>query len=135
MKYASSKEMRRIDAVAIKKYGIPSIVLMENAGIKVYKNLCTMAKPPADICIVAGKGNNGGDAFVVARHCVNAGFTVSVILICEETDLSVDAKTNYSILKAMKVKCLKAVRTRNLRKIAPLFDLRYHCGWYIWHRF
>ena len=54
--------------------------------------------------MVCGKGNNGGDGFVAARHLLNAGVKVSVVVIGKVSRLKPDAKINYNILKKMKAK-------------------------------
>ncbi|MBN2339391.1 MAG: NAD(P)H-hydrate epimerase [Acidobacteria bacterium] len=72
--------MRALDAWAIQHIGIPSIVLMENAGRAVAEwVLRRFSAPPADpVLVLAGKGNNAGDGFVAARHLANRGFPVQV---------------------------------------------------------
>jgi ADP-dependent NAD(P)H-hydrate dehydratase / NAD(P)H-hydrate epimerase len=95
-KVSTAKEMQTADAYAINECGIPGIVLMENAGIRcvdtVLKNFpdCLQKK----ITIVAGKGNNGGDGFVIARHFFNKGGNVQVLLIGERDSLKNDARIN-----------------------------------------
>ena len=80
---ASSEQMRELDRTAIEEFVIPGIVLMENAGRGTVRCFLEAAEFSSEnnILIVCGKGNNGGDGFVVARHLWNAGFTVSVLLL------------------------------------------------------
>ena len=66
MKIVTAAEMREIDRLTTEKYGIPSLTLMENAGSAVAE----FAQKHFDfnsVCVVCGKGNNGGDGFVAAR--------------------------------------------------------------------
>ncbi|MBT6046383.1 MAG: bifunctional ADP-dependent NAD(P)H-hydrate dehydratase/NAD(P)H-hydrate epimerase, partial [Candidatus Scalindua sp.] len=74
--------MREIDRKAIEGYEIPGIILMENAGRNVADEVLKML-PGTDksrVAIFCGKGNNGGDGFVIARHLYNKGVDVSVYL-------------------------------------------------------
>ncbi len=85
MKIVGSDAMARIDALARERYGLPSLVLMENAGIKAWAAaraaLCAGGLPTGPLVFVAGRGNNGGDALVMARQAVVDGCAeVSVIL-------------------------------------------------------
>ena len=75
MKILTSVQMKEIDRKAIAALGIPGTVLMENAGIRVVEVLARVFEglEAADVVVVAGKGNNGGDGFVVARHLRNMG--------------------------------------------------------------
>ena len=75
MKLTTVAEMRQIDKRAIEEIGIPEIVLMENAAREIYSALSSLLQGVANkrICIIAGVGNNGGDAFAAARHIANVG--------------------------------------------------------------
>lgn len=98
-KIVTAREMQAIDKRSIEEYGIPGIVLMENAGRGVVEWLWRKF-PDLDrkrVAVFAGKGNNGGDGFVVARHLHNRGVEVQVLLIGEWTGLKNDAKTNAEI--------------------------------------
>lgn len=103
MKHVTADEMRRIDREAQEVHGIPSVVLMENAGraaFEVARDMLAKEKVKKVICI-CGKGNNGGDGFVVARHLINHGIETETFLLGSPEDLKGDAKTNYDILKKM----------------------------------
>ena len=100
MRLFTSDEMRAADQHAIEKVGIPSLVLMENAGIK---SLFTLEKILGGLknrrfCIICGKGNNGGDGLVIARHLANNNIPVYVFLLAEPDKLSPDSRTNLDIL-------------------------------------
>ena len=105
MRYVTAEEMRRLDKEALEKFGIPSIILMENAGRAVYKTACKMlaGQKKKKIICVCGKGNNGGDGFVAARHLVNNGFAADIFLVSDPGTLKGDAKINYDILDKMKI--------------------------------
>ena len=99
----TAEEMRWCDEQAERKYGIPSLVLMENAGASVARLLRKQFGPLAEkkIAVVCGKGNNGGDGFVAARHLLADGGTIAVYLTSSASSLRGDAKTNYWILKKL----------------------------------
>jgi NAD(P)H-hydrate epimerase len=99
MKILTSREMKEIDRKAIEDIGIPGPVLMENAGLQVLKALRTRFPRPADerIVIVAGKGNNGGDGLVVARHLHNAGAKPEVLLLASREEVKGDAALNLAV--------------------------------------
>ena len=95
----SRDEVRGVDMRAIHEYGIPGVVLMENAGRGTAELLMELRiNGPVVIC--AGKGNNGGDGFVIARHLDWHGYDVRVLLFCDPVELSGDAAINYRVLTA-----------------------------------
>ncbi len=98
-------EIREIDRKAIEGYEIPGIILMENAGRNVAEEVLKML-PGTDksrVAIFCGKGNNGGDGFVIARHLYNKGVDVSVHLTTAVSRVlsDSDASTNLKILLNM----------------------------------
>jgi hydroxyethylthiazole kinase-like uncharacterized protein yjeF len=99
MKILTSREMKEIDRTAIEEIGIPGPVLMENAGLQIMRALRTKFPHPAGerIVIVAGKGNNGGDGLVVARHLANAGGKPKVLLLASIDEVKGDAAVNLGI--------------------------------------
>jgi len=91
-------QVRQLDRRAIEEYGIPGMVLMENAGRGVADTLCELGiDGPVVIC--SGKGNNGGDGFVVARHLDLRGYAVRVLMWADQGKLSGDAAANFRILQ------------------------------------
>ena len=100
-------EMRELDRKAIEEYKIPGIVLMENAGRNVAEGILKMLDDPqqAKVAILCGKGNNGGDGFVIARHLHNNGISVDVFLVARVSDILKDGDTgtNLQILLNMKI--------------------------------
>ena len=106
MYLASSEDIKKLDKLASEKYGIPEIQLMENAGKAIFDeiNKNISAKSFAVFC---GKGNNGGDGFVVARLLKNNGCEVKVYLTHEETELSETARIAYEKMKKENIQILK----------------------------
>jgi NAD(P)H-hydrate epimerase len=95
-------QSRQLDRRAIDDYGIPGLVLMENAGrgtVDVLERL-GISGP---IVILCGKGNNAGDGFVIARHLEIRGHACKVILLFPPSELTGDAATNFAILEKANV--------------------------------
>jgi len=101
MKVLTAAEMREVDRLTIEA-GIPGIVLMENAGHRVVEFLEKRFAPLREqrIVILCGKGNNGGDGLVVARHLFIRGGLPRVILLADPDELKGDAAANYRMLLA-----------------------------------
>jgi NAD(P)H-hydrate epimerase len=97
----SREQVRRVDAVAIDRYGLPGVVLMENAGRNTAELLVSLGIA-GRVTICCGHGNNGGDGFVIARHLEIAGIDVAVSLFADPTRLSGDAAVNYGVLERAK---------------------------------
>src|SRR5581483_8847086 len=95
MKVVTAGEMKEIDRRAVEEYGIPALVLMENAGLNVVMAMEKEFKSlqGKKVFIFAGKGNKGGDGLVVARHLANMGAQVKVYLLAKAKDVSHEAKT------------------------------------------
>ena len=92
-------EVRDVDRRAIDEYGMTGLVLMENAGRGAAERLIELGIDGL-VVVCAGKGNNGGDGFVIARHLELRGFDVQVLLFANPSDLSGDAAANWRILEA-----------------------------------
>lgn len=92
-----ASQMRAVDRWAIEDRGIPSLDLMERAGIEVAR-AAERAAPDGPVAVVCGKGNNGGDGLVAARILREAGRSVTAVLISSSEELSPDAATNFERL-------------------------------------
>lgn len=96
-------QVRGVDSWAINTLGIPGVVLMENAGRScaelIKEKLKAIAEPK--ICIFCGTGNNGGDGYVIARHLLNSGFKVIVVICGDRMKVKGDAKINLDILEKL----------------------------------
>lgn len=89
-------QIRQVDAAAIEKYGMPGMILMENAARGAAEVIDRIA-PPGRIVILCGKGNNGGDGYAIARHLELADREVRIVAVAPAERLSGDAKTNAII--------------------------------------
>src|SRR5262245_57869556 len=90
-------QVRSLDRRAIDEFGIPGPVLMENAGRGIAELLLSLGIN-GKVCVCCGKGNNGGDGLVVARHLDNAAAPIEVVLFARPEELSEDAALNYHIV-------------------------------------
>ena len=119
MKLATPGQMNQIDRTTISRVGIPGIVLMENAALRVVEEAVGIMGDPSgkDVVVFAGKGNNGGDAFAVARHLDNKGSKVSVYVLAEKGEISGDAATNLAVLGNMGVKVVELLKDSQLDQV------------------
>ena len=111
---------RKIDEVAINDFGIPGIILMENAGRQAAELLIRLGIH-GPVTIACGKGNNGGDGFVIARHLDSLGFPVEVLVFSQPDSIHGDAHTNYQILTKMGLTPLHFPPPLDLERITDLF--------------
>src|SRR5215467_132852 len=100
MRVLNAAQMREADRRTIEDIGIPSLVLMENAGRQVVAAIEAVHADLLDrhVAVLCGRGNNGGDGFVVARTLLQRGVGVSVFLIGQVSDVRGDARVNLDIL-------------------------------------
>lgn len=102
MKVLSPERMASYDNYSINEWGIPSSVLMENAGRTLFRLMMERySDKMGNILVVAGRGNNGGDGFVVARYAKLKGFGVSVFLLGKKEKLKGDARLNMILFEKM----------------------------------
>ncbi len=116
MKVATVSEMRAMDRQAVEQYGIPEIILMENAGL----SACTVLSQHIQtrnktFLVFCGPGNNGGDGFVVARKIHSNGGIVKVLLLGNIEKVTGISKTNLDILKGHGVEILMAGSADDVR--------------------
>jgi len=105
VKIADAKTIREVDGLAMRRFNMPGLVLMENAGREladvILRELASFACPRGRVAIIAGKGNNGGDGFVAARHLVNSGARAVVYLLARPGELKGDAAANARVWSKM----------------------------------
>lgn len=107
MRIVTAREMRDIDELAIRKFKIPSIVLMENAGLRAAEIVARKHSElgySSEILVFAGKGKNGGDALVVARQLVAMGRRVRLFLLHSFDAYKDESKQNLEILLEQKIR-------------------------------
>jgi len=100
MKALTAAEMREVDRLTAERFGVPGLLLMEAAGRSVAEEFLEKfghqnADPPGRVAVLCGKGNNGGDGFVVARHLKEEAAEVSVYLFAKADELRGDTLKNF----------------------------------------
>ena len=98
MRITTAEEMRNIDRATTERFGVPSLTLMENAGSAIARFILQRYSEANRVAVICGKGNNGGDGFVVARKLHRAGRVVEVLLLGSRTELKGDALTMFERL-------------------------------------
>src|SRR5262249_25952752 len=101
MKAVTGAQMREIDRRAEAGYGIRSLLLMENAALRVVEAAEEMLRAGGGrrVAVVAGKGNNGGDGLAAARHLFGRGWDVTVWLVADPESVQGDARVNLEIVR------------------------------------
>jgi NAD(P)H-hydrate epimerase len=121
-------QVREVDRRATEQYHVPGIVLMENAARAVADEAWRMlGGAPADVDIVCGGGNNGGDGLAVARHLHNRGCRVRIRLATDPSHYQGDALINWQIVAAMGLEVLGPERLA-IGKTALLIDALFGTG-------
>ena len=118
MKVLNSTQMRSVDKKAIQGIGIIGPILMENAGgeisRQILKRFPNISKK--SVSIICGKGNNGGDGFVVARHLSNKGCRPHIVLLATKEDLKGDAELNGRIVDKMGLPIVEVIDEKDWEK-------------------
>ncbi len=118
MRLVKASEMQEMDRLTIEEIGIPGVVLMENAArgaSRVF--LAHFAPPPhSRVLILCGRGNNGGDGYVMARVLSEAGLKVTVLVLAEFSKIAGDALINLQILRRMGLDLLEVTSEAQWKK-------------------
>jgi NAD(P)H-hydrate epimerase len=115
MRVVNADQMREADRRTIEDIGVPSAVLMENAGRQVVSAMEAAfdGLSEARVSVLAGRGNNGGDGFVVARVLWQAGIDVQVYLIGAAGDVRGDARLNLDILGRLGIDVVEVLTSQD----------------------
>lgn len=97
------EQIRRVDQLAVERYGMSGLMLMENAGRNAAKIIRNTYGHTGKAFICCGPGNNGGDGCVIARHLHNAGWSVRLMITADVPRMTDDTKANYAIVDAMTI--------------------------------
>lgn len=121
MKFLSSEQMRDVDQFTITKLGIPAMALMENAGRAIAEEVLRLggvdrSKLVQHWLVLVGKGNNGGDGLVCARHLADEGVLVTLLYAVPRDKLSGDALAQHRIVEALDLPLLEYVDDVNLEQ-------------------
>lgn len=112
----TAKTAKLLDLEVKEKFGISTLILMENAGKAVAQEASKVFRGRKKIAVFCGKGNNGGDGFVAARHLLTQGIKPDIFLAGKISGVENEAKTNLEILLKLKTKICE-VSERNLHSI------------------
>lgn len=118
----SVDEMRALEQCAIDSYHIPGSLLMEHAGYAVAEAIIENYPKTTTLLIVCGRGNNGGDGFVVSRKLLLEGYSVKVVVVGHISTIKGDALTNYSILKEITKDILYIKNHEDINNASELFE-------------
>lgn len=109
MKILDAGQMRNVDRRTIERFGVPSIVLMENAALAVVDAIASHYPDADRVALLCGLGQNGGDGFAVARHLENRGVVPVLIVVGERASVQGDALTNLIVCERLGI---------------PIYDIR-----------
>ncbi len=125
MKLATSQEMRNIDRRAVRNFGIPGTVLMENAAAAIMAEMERFFGGLAGlkVGILCGKGNNGGDGLALARRLRIRGVPVRVALLAPFATLQGEAKVNLAILRKTDVEIVQNASTQAIASLVEWSDV------------
>lgn len=126
MLLADTATARAIDKGTIEDYKIPSLLLMENAGLRVAD--IALAEDAKSYAVVCGKGNNGGDGYVAARHIFCKGKDVCIILLAYEEEIKDDAKAMLQCAKSIGVPVFYGLCKEVLEKSEVIIDAMLGIG-------
>lgn len=121
MKIVSTEEMRAIDRASSERFSVPSLTLMENAGSAVADYVLACHAAAHRIVVFCGRGNNGGDGFVVARRLHREGRKVQVILLASPSELRGDAEFMFDKLPDPAIVVQSSDELKNLLLPADLY--------------
>lgn len=123
MELATPSEIRKLDQLAMDIYKIPGILLMENAALSIVAKACEMleiATNGSKTVIIAGKGNNGGDAYAAARHLIQKGYPTITISLVQRSMVTGEADRYLQILESIGAPVLFVVDSTELPKVEIL---------------
>ncbi|PIU39976.1 MAG: NAD(P)H-hydrate epimerase [Candidatus Omnitrophica bacterium CG07_land_8_20_14_0_80_50_8] len=120
-KAMSAKELKALDVEATRRFGIPTLLLMENAGIACEEEILRHYPKAHHFLVLCGRGNNGGDGFVLARRLWNRGKTVTVFHFGAINSASSDALLNFSIVRKLGIPCFDLHKDINYQRLITMF--------------
>ncbi len=99
-RFLTVDQIRTVDRVAVERFAMHSLVLMENAAIGCVRWLENRFPDQGEAVVLCGRGNNGGDGLAIARHLRVLGWTCKVVVLGPPEKMSADARANFDVLVA-----------------------------------
>ncbi len=130
MYLVTASEMQTMDAATIENFGLPGRILMENAGrgaTEAFLKKIYFHHPSTGVAVVTGRGNNGGDGFVIARYLAQKQIPVRVYLLSTRDRVSGDAAANLKLLPSMGIPVEEVPDSAAFQKIKT--ELRHQKCW------
>jgi NAD(P)H-hydrate epimerase len=125
------QQSREVDRIAINEYGMSGLVLMENAG-RGCVDLLERRGIAGPVAILCGKGNNGGDGFVIARHLEIRGYEARVLLVPRPDELTGDAAANFFILRKSRATIVELADKSNVASLRECLTREtMGCDWLV----
>ena len=120
MKVVTRERARELDRETAEKFGVPTLLLMENAGRGIAQKVLEFCKENGkNVLVVAGSGNNGGDGFCATRHLLDEGVQVKVALLSDEEKIRGDALLNF---QAIRKRGVEIRRIRDVEELKKMID-------------
>ncbi len=115
----TASEMQTMDRQTIETFGLPGQVLMENAGRGATRFFLESVYPhaPGNVAVAAGRGNNGGDGFVIARYLSQMGIPVTVYLLAKREQVMGDAAANLKLLEPLNVEVIEIAEASDIETL------------------
>lgn len=115
----SVAQLKEIDRRCVEEFGIPTLLLMENAGLRTAEVAASMIPTDAPVVCICGAGNNGGDGLVVARHLSNRGFSVRTVVVGHTPSVQPTSASgiNLQIVRRMAIPSLHILRPEEVERI------------------
>jgi hydroxyethylthiazole kinase-like uncharacterized protein yjeF len=128
--------MRTVDRLAATRYGIASLILMENAAMACFRTIARIAKgKKSPVLIIVGKGNNGGDGLAIARHLFVNGWDPRIISLQPKKGFQGDCLAQYVMVRKLKIPCFdfsrkiqRRVLRAQLKRCALVVDALFGSG-------
>ena len=135
IKVLTCNEMKTLDYYTCEKKAISSLQLMEIAGKKLFnclKEKVNIEQSNFEILIVAGLGNNGGDALVVSEHLINDNFNVKIVVIGDLNNLTPETRSVYNRINNNNTSIINITCESDIKLFYKLVS-ECNCRWYLWN--
>ena len=122
----TAQDMQRFDRYTIEEIGVPSLVLMERAAMSVIDVLAAGSFDLANVLVIAGLGNNGGDGVAIARMLTQKGVNVDLLILGDEHRATANTATQLKIARGYGIETQN--RVRDFRNYTVIVDALFGIG-------